>query len=307
LSRGARWLISGLLLFHLGALFVGPWAVPPASVMAERGWRFYRPYLEAAFLNHGYNFFAPEPGPSHLLKYELVFADGKQSQGIIPDLVNEQPRLRYHRHFMLTEWMNNALVAEDNRREQLALEGKTPSEMEQLIRHEGSLAASYARSYADHLLTTHGAARVTLTLRRHAIPSPDDVAKGQKLDDPSLYQERPLGVYAAGKGRIDPPPAVEAEVIPAAAEVAPARPAPSATRVLVPVTRRADLDQRQSLTEVANVANASAPVDPFLNAGESAGVLETDSARLTGVIMPVEPGAAAIDPLGQTLTGRGAP
>ena len=36
----------------------------------------FRPYLEAAYLDHGYAFFAPDPGPSHLVRYELEFDDG---------------------------------------------------------------------------------------------------------------------------------------------------------------------------------------------------------------------------------------
>ncbi|MES1213297.1 MAG: hypothetical protein ABUL64_01810, partial [Singulisphaera sp.] len=53
----------------------------------------------------------------------------------------------------------------------------------------------YARSYADHLLAKHNARRVTLWLQEHLIPTPEQVAGGMKLNDPSLYRERKLGSF----------------------------------------------------------------------------------------------------------------
>ncbi len=43
------------------------------------------------------------PPPSHLVRYKLEMPDGSMQNGVFPDLKTEQPRLFYHRHFMLTE------------------------------------------------------------------------------------------------------------------------------------------------------------------------------------------------------------
>src|SRR5688500_19151420 len=60
-----RWykLASALIALHLLAVWVAPFAVPPSSPFAQTVATAFRPYLEAAFLNHGYKFFAPDPGP----------------------------------------------------------------------------------------------------------------------------------------------------------------------------------------------------------------------------------------------------
>lgn len=170
-SVRVRLFVSLLLAAHLMAVVVAPWSVEPASLLSSYFWRAFQPYLQAAFLNHGYRFFAPEPGPSHLVRYELEWDDGTRVEGTFPNLEQHRPRLLYHRHFMLSEFLNSA---------------PPDSEWER----------SYAQSYAQHLLRMHGADRVTLYLRRHLIASPEDVLRGQRLDDPQLYEERRLGTYS---------------------------------------------------------------------------------------------------------------
>lgn len=165
--RGA---VSLGLLLHLLAVVLAPLAVAPTSPLWLQAWSVFRPYLQALNLNHGYHFFAPEPGPGHLLRYELHFANGNVRRGIVPDATHHQPRLRYHRHFMLSEFLNR-----------LAIDEQRPELFERV-----------SQSYADHLCHAHGAERVTLTLRRHYIPGPQQVAAGMRLDDVSLFAERPV-------------------------------------------------------------------------------------------------------------------
>ncbi len=172
-SPRLRGIVSILLMLHLTALIAAPMAVAPSSVLSARCWRLFQPYLEGAFLNHGYHFFAPEPGPSHLIRYELRMADGTVHEGVFPNLDEQKPRLLYHRHFMLTEFMNNMI--ESGADEQIVTE--------------------LTKSYADHLLDNHNAESVTLFLRRHFIPTPDQVRDGMRLTDLSLFAERPLGTY----------------------------------------------------------------------------------------------------------------
>lgn len=150
-------------------------AVAPASLLAQKTWLVFRPYLEVLYLNHGYHFFAPEPGPSHLVRYELRFEDGRVEQGLFPDRHRHRPRLLYHRHFMLSEFLNNLAIDESR----------------------AELFNAVTKSYADHLRHSHGATEATLHLRRHYLPSPQHVTSGKRLDAIELFAERPLGTHAA--------------------------------------------------------------------------------------------------------------
>jgi len=180
LSRRVRGVVSVLLVLHLVAIASAPLAMEPASLPALKVFAVFRPYLDAAFLNHGYHFFAPEPGPSHLIRYELTFADGRVENGVFPDPAEQMPRLNYHRHFMLSEFANRLAV---NDSQQPAL-------------HELS------RSFARHLMNERDAESATLFLRRHYIPTPQQVREGLTLDTDELYAERPLGTFWFGGGSL---------------------------------------------------------------------------------------------------------
>lgn len=168
-----RLFISVLLALHLLAIVSAPWAMQPSSLLAQRVFRFFQPYLDAAYLNHGYHFFAPEPGPCHTIRFELTFADGSRAEGVFPDREAHTPRLLYHRHFMLTESAGR-----------LALDEQTQSQLDAL-----------SRSFAAHLLTQTGAVQVRLFLRRRYIPSPEQVASGMELTAVELLAERSLGTF----------------------------------------------------------------------------------------------------------------
>jgi len=176
LNRRVRGVLSVLLVLYLVAIASAPLAMEPASLPAQKVFAVFRPYLDAAFLNHGYHFFAPEPGPSHLIRYELTFSDGRVEDGVFPDPAEQQPRLNYHRHFMLSEFANRLAV---NDSQQPAL-------------HELS------RSFARHLMSERDAESATLFLRRHYIPSPQQVREGMALDSDELFAERPLGTFSLG-------------------------------------------------------------------------------------------------------------
>ncbi|MBI1310974.1 hypothetical protein GC176_06665 [bacterium] len=185
-SRWVRSVVSIILVLHLLAIVSAPWAMAPSSVLAQRVFSFFQPYVDLAFLNHGYHFFAPEPGPSHIIRYELQLDDGRQVTGKFPDPQQHSPRLLYHRHFMLSETANRLAV---DPAQQAALDELT-------------------RSFAKHLMTQYSASRATLFLRRHYIPTPEQVASGLPLDAPELFAERPLGtfdrnsLYTSGEKRV---------------------------------------------------------------------------------------------------------
>src|SRR5207302_11256649 len=124
LVRGA---VSVWIVIHRTAIVVAPASVSPSSEIARASWLVFRPYLEALYLNHGYHFFAPEPGESTLLAFVAERPDGTVVQGRIPSR-SMKPRLLYHRHFMLTEHMRDALR-------------DAPEQQQQ----------DWIRSYAEHL------------------------------------------------------------------------------------------------------------------------------------------------------------
>lgn len=167
-----RRLATIAIVLHLTAVVVPPLSVAPSSMLASDAFVLLRPYIDLVFLDHGYRFFAPEPGPSHLVRYELEMADGTEREGVLPNLDEHWPRLLYHRHFMLTEFINN-------------LSAMRPD-----------VERAYARSYARHLMYKTGATRVRLYLRRHQIPEPQQILEGISPTDPRFYEERVLGTFS---------------------------------------------------------------------------------------------------------------
>ena len=182
-SRRTRWIVSLLLIWHVTAVFVGPAAVDPTSGLMLNIFSIYRPYLDALYLNHGYHFFAPEPGPSHLIRYEMTQQDGTTKTGYFPNRQDHWPRLRYHRHFMLTEHLA-----------QFAEEGVPPEYLQ-----------SFSESYARHLLAEHQGQQVKLILVRHLFPTPQQVLDGATLTDQKLYFERNLGSFQVATEELPQP------------------------------------------------------------------------------------------------------
>jgi hypothetical protein len=187
LPVGRRWplevriAVSIAVAFHVFAVFVGPWAMPQqASPLAADIAAVMRPYIDGLYLSNGYRFFAPEPGPSHLIKYELKLKDGKQITGQFPDRTVNKPRLLYHRYFMLSEFVNT-------------LNNPNPLASSE----ERVVFKLYVRSYARHLALEYDAEQVKLTQIRHLLPFIDRVREDKiRLDDPRLYEELPLGTFS---------------------------------------------------------------------------------------------------------------
>ena len=161
-------LVNLWLLFHLAGIVIAPWSVPPSSRLVRNSWRVIGPYVQILFLNHGYHYFAPEPGSSTLVAYVLEMPDGRTETGRIPNRTI-WPRLLYHRHFMLTEFL-------------AASENYPPAVRDGLI-----------RSMARELCREHGAVRVTLSKVTHRLPTMEHIRAGGTLNE--NYEEEPLGTY----------------------------------------------------------------------------------------------------------------
>jgi hypothetical protein len=173
-SAAVRRVVSAVVLFHVVAVFLGPFATPPQTSQLAMNWgRAIQPYLDVLNLANGYRFFAPEPGPSHLVRYELTMPDGTTRDGIFPNRQEHWPRLLYHRYFMLSEFLN------------------TLSNPAMPKEH----AEAYARGYAEELAAENGAKSVKLFLRRHYVPRMEEVRAGMRLDDKRLDTEQLVGVF----------------------------------------------------------------------------------------------------------------
>lgn len=182
-SVGARVAASVLLAWHVVAIAIGPLAAPapgpvPRSPLFGAVQNVFQPYVEATYLDHGYKFFAPDPGYfSQIVRFDVTRADGTHERGTLPDRNVHWPRLRYHRHFMLSEFLGAATPAEDDAPVYVPEKLPTGSRL-------------YFRSYADHLKHAYQGTHVQLELVRHVIPSPEMVRNGRRLDDPASYEVR---------------------------------------------------------------------------------------------------------------------
>jgi len=184
-SRTARITVSLLIVWHLAAVLIGPLSVPQ-SIHGSAAIPAFLPYHRIFNVGHAYKFFAPDPGPSHLIEYDLVRSDGSHITGKLPDRNVHWPRLLYHRHFMLTEFVGN--MPPDMT---VDLAGR---EWEQLP--ISTMQRTRVNGYAQHLLHKHDAVRATLTLVQHGMPSMEQIVQERApLSDERSYRRRPLGVY----------------------------------------------------------------------------------------------------------------
>ena len=111
-SRRARLGISALVIGHLWAVVGRPFEFATqgnfgTSPSASTFYAPVRAYSQFAYLDHGYAFFAPDPGPSHFIQAEIKHSGGERVEPKFPDLADQWPRLLYHRHFMLAEFFND--------------------------------------------------------------------------------------------------------------------------------------------------------------------------------------------------------
>lgn len=167
-SRWVRVLVSLLIAWHLLAVFLGPFSIPPTSEsifnLAQSPLLSW--YIRPLYLHHGYHFFAPDPGASSLVRYRVTGKDGKEITGQLPDLERQRPRLRYHRYLMLAEQAKLAI-------------GNEP--IEQRVQ-------AMLRVYAQQLLREYDGTEARVEYVIHDMLSPGEVRDGMKLDDPRTFR-----------------------------------------------------------------------------------------------------------------------
>ncbi|WP_231753245.1 hypothetical protein [Rosistilla carotiformis] len=162
--------MNGWIVFHFFAVCTAPASIPPSPALARSAWRMCSGYLQALYLNHGYHFFAPDPGGATLLSYEATRSDGSSDWNRLPDR-QLSPRLRYHRHFLLTE------------------------QMAALFRARPDLKPLIVHSFAAQIARQQQATAVTMSQVQHELSTPDQVRAGRAIDDPITYNELWLGEF----------------------------------------------------------------------------------------------------------------
>lgn len=167
LVRSGFLVLNLWLAFHLFAIIVCPASMEPSSRLMTTCFEFVSPYLNFLYLDHGFHYFAPDPGASTLVEYTMEFEDGTTKTDRFPNR-RIWPRLLYHRHFMLSEFLGNC-----------------PEKARPMIE----------RAFARNLCREHGAVRVSLKMIVHETPTSDEVKKGMTLNDESLFKETTLGTY----------------------------------------------------------------------------------------------------------------
>jgi hypothetical protein len=168
-NRFVRWAINLAVLFHFAAVLAAASSVGPTSELILAVWKPFRPYLQVFYLNHGYNFYAPQPAPSTLLGYEIEGADGKIIRtGRVLDR-SITPRLLYHRYLLLTE---------------------------HLVFVSDEAQTYWYKSYARHLCHKYGGTRVGLTRVIHYPATMEMIRNGSTLNEPLSYEERFVGDFA---------------------------------------------------------------------------------------------------------------
>ncbi len=137
------------------------------------------------YLSHGYFFFAPNPGPAHLLEIRVE----PSRVELWPDRKAQWPRLLYHRHFMLTEFYNTLFAP-------AALEGEAALDRQIVARwrSDRALYESLQDSIRKSLSSSNQDRTVHLRRVEHALPTTEQVLEERwQLTDPRLYSEIPEG------------------------------------------------------------------------------------------------------------------
>lgn len=202
-SKLFRFVISILVIGHLAAVVLPPMSFQargPLGVSPSISALLYpvEGYGQFLYIDRGYAFFAPDPGPSHLIQAAITDSSGDRVEQMYPDRQKQWPRLLYHRHFMLAEFL-----------EEIYQPPGPPPELVELDREAADYwvrtRARYEhvrQSVVEHLKVEHPGHEVAIRRIEHLIP---DVLEFQDepvaLSDPRFYQvilDQPIIVESDG-------------------------------------------------------------------------------------------------------------
>lgn len=196
-----RFVVSFLIVGHVLAV-----AIAPLSFQTRSG-RGSSPsvellgspvagYGEFLYLNRGYAFFAPDPGPSHLFQAAIIPADRDTNptsaaekpplaEPVFPDRNVHWPRLLYHRHFMLAEFLTEVYQPPGPPQGLQEIDADTAENW----RRSRSRYERVRQSFTQRLEAVHPDATVAIRRLEHLIPDFMDFGEADlELNDPSLYE-----------------------------------------------------------------------------------------------------------------------
>ena len=182
---------SVLILFHLSAVGLPPLAFQtsgesgPSPLMGILI-RPFAGYSQFLHMNRGYAFFAPNPPvASSLIQAAIVSPNGTVTETMYPDRQQQWPRLLYHRHFMLTEFLNRVYFPPGPPDE---LYESDPEAAEDWKRRRGLY--EYVRlSMVNHLENENEGREVAIRRIEHVVPALQSFQQQPiALTDERLYQ-----------------------------------------------------------------------------------------------------------------------
>jgi hypothetical protein len=169
------------------------------------------PYVEWLYLDHGYFFFAPNPGPNHLVGVRVIPPTTparaqplrlgtpidleRDVDEVFPDRHRQWPRLLYHRYFMLSEFYNNSFappaLPEEDQKDLLFVDR---------WRQDRTFYSALSRSIEHAIARKLAVDRVELMRFERALLSSEQVLReGWQLNDPRGLELLPEGL-PAGEG-----------------------------------------------------------------------------------------------------------
>ena len=148
-----------------------------------------KPYSQWLYMNHGYFFFAPNPGPGHLIQCSLSSSSATEPSGnesmqtfFLPDRNEHWPRLLYHRYFMLSEFYTSRYAPQ-----QVTEELKKDLEFMPRWAFDKEIYDQIQSSIVTSLKHSRGKEIVQLRRVERLLPESDQVLReGWSLNDPRL-------------------------------------------------------------------------------------------------------------------------
>ncbi len=156
------------LAVHLTALLAAALAWPPSSGLEAWVAERFAVYYQLLDQGYAYRYYAPEPGPTPVIRATVRYADGRPEQEVRIPARGVKPRLRYQRQLALATHLTEQYTE---------VKASTGDGSQSLV----------ARSFARHIAHDHpGCASVTLFLQWHLIPNlvavHNELEQGKRID-----------------------------------------------------------------------------------------------------------------------------
>jgi len=189
-TKPVRLAISILIMGHLLAVVLPPLSVQTRSPIGQSpsvatALGLIERYSQMVYIDRGYAFFAPDPGPSHLIQAAVTDGNGTRIEQMYPDRDLQWPRLLYHRHFMLSEFMETIYQPPGPSTELQELD----SEQAKYWREARMRYQHVRKSVVNHLKRQNPDRDVAIRRVEHLLPDLIDYQRDPiELDDDRMYR-----------------------------------------------------------------------------------------------------------------------